>query len=65
MFLAHHIGIEILGHEYSPEGFAAHAAVMAVSFLVFLTCGVGTVTICRWLARPAAPAPKPGDSPAR
>ena len=47
---AHHIGVEIMGREYEPQGLLQHAVVFGASILFFGLAGVGFVTTFRWLA---------------
>ena len=43
MFLfAHHMGVELLGREFSPHGVAQHVCVFAALALVFGTSAFGT-----------------------
>ncbi len=48
--LAHHIGVEIMGKEYEPQGFLQHAVVFGASIVFLGLAGVGFVTTLRWIA---------------
>ena len=48
---AHHIGIEIMGREYEPQGTLQHILVFGASILLFGLAGVGFVTTFRRIAQ--------------
>lgn len=60
--IAHHIAVEILGREFSPEGYLAHAVVLGGAFLFLFLSTVGLVTVCRTLTGRKRPEP---SAPAR
>ena len=45
--LAHHIGIEILGQEYSPQTPAEHVMWLAVTLVLLALMGYGTWSLVR------------------
>ena len=55
---AHHIAVEILGHEYSPETPMEHVVVFGVTLLFVVLTGYGTYAMIRdlrdWLRRERA-----------
>ncbi len=43
MFMfAHHMGVELLGHEYSPHGVVQHVCVFAALSFLMTTSAIGT-----------------------
>ena len=48
--LAHHIGIEIMGHEFEPHGFWQHAVAFTGSLILLALAAIGLVTVFRWIA---------------
>lgn len=63
---AHHIGVEILGREYSPETPMQHVVVGVVSLAVLALIVYGAYAavrdIRRWLRTPRQQPPVPGES---
>ena len=48
-FLAHHIGIEVLGREYSPQTVFEHVCLFTITAFILGTSAYGTWTIARKL----------------
>ena len=48
--LAHHVGIEIMGREYEPQGVLQHVIVFGASILLFGLAGIGFVVTFRRIA---------------
>lgn len=43
----HHMGIEIMGKEYAPEGFVEHAALALVVSVILFLAGYGLTRLVR------------------
>ncbi|WP_406696466.1 hypothetical protein V5E97_36295 [Singulisphaera sp. Ch08] len=43
--LAHHVGVELLGHEFSPHGVVQHVCVFAALGLILATSAYGTAVL--------------------
>jgi hypothetical protein len=48
-FLAHHVAVEILGHEYSPNTVFEHVCLLTITAFILGTSAYGTWTIARKL----------------
>jgi hypothetical protein len=46
-FLAHHIAVEVLGHEYSPQTVFEHVCLFTITAFILGTSAYGTYTIVR------------------
>ncbi len=49
MFLAHHVAVELLGREYSPQTVFEHVCLFAITGLILGTSAYGSWTIARKL----------------
>jgi hypothetical protein len=47
--LAHHVAVELLGHEYSPQTVFEHVCLFAITAFLLGTSAYGTWTIARKL----------------
>jgi hypothetical protein len=43
--LAHHVGVELLGREFSPQGVVQHVCVFAALGLILATSAYGTAVL--------------------
>ena len=48
-FLAHHVAVELLGHEYSPQTVFEHVCLFTITGFILGTSAYGTWTIARRL----------------
>jgi hypothetical protein len=48
-FLAHHVAVELLGHEYSPNTVFEHVCLLVITALILGTSAYGSWTIARKL----------------
>jgi hypothetical protein len=48
-FLAHHVAVELLGHEYSPNTVFEHVCLFTITAFILGTSAYGTWTIARRL----------------
>jgi hypothetical protein len=48
-FLAHHVAVELLGHEYSPNTVFEHVCLFTITAFILGTSAYGTYTIARKL----------------
>ena len=46
---AHHVGIEIMGKEYEPQGVFQHAVVFGATLAMVILAGIGFATVCKWV----------------
>jgi hypothetical protein len=49
LMFAHHVGVELLGREYSPHGVVQHVCVFAALGLIFATSAYGTAVLASQL----------------
>jgi len=49
IFLAHHVAVELLGHEYSPNTVFEHVCLLTITALILGTSAYGSWTIARKL----------------
>ena len=54
-FLAHHVAVELLGREYSPQTVFEHVCLLAITAFVLGTSAYGTWTLARKLVAARRP----------